>query len=115
MHTTAPYRRVASAIRQDIINGVLRVGDALQSRPQLARKHGVSQATVAKALDRLKAQGVLESRQGVGVFVAAVPESLRFEPVDIHAVAVFECSGCWGLVRRSRLSDHSRWHHELGD
>lgn len=115
MNTLNPYRRVAAAIRQDIVNGVLRVGDALQGRPQLARRYIETEATITQALDRLVSQGVLETRQDGGVFVAALPPVPVFEPVDIGSAAVFECTACWSLVRRDRLSGHCEWHHQLED
>ena len=45
-------------------------GDALPSIRELATEHGVANATVVRALARLRADGLITSRPGWGVFKA---------------------------------------------
>lgn len=55
----------------------------LPGQNELASQMGVSVVVVREALARLKAQGLLESRQGAGVFVTALPGS----PTHVFKVA----------------------------
>ncbi len=63
------YERVASTIRAQITSGELRPGDQLPTTRQLIEQHGVSYGSVRTALLILKAEGLIEGRQGEGVFV----------------------------------------------
>jgi len=45
----------------------------LPSEAELGRIHGVSRVTVRRALETLRAEGVVDSRQGFGWFAPAVP------------------------------------------
>ncbi len=64
-------------IRNGVMEGRLRPGDALPSTRTLSRRLEVSRNTVAIAYDRLCAEGFLTSRVGAGTFVR---EGIR--PVD---------------------------------
>jgi GntR family transcriptional regulator len=63
------YERVASAIRDQIQSGELRAGDQLPTTQGLIDHYGVSYGSVRTALLILKAEGLIEGRQGEGVFV----------------------------------------------
>ncbi|MFY1697748.1 MULTISPECIES: winged helix-turn-helix domain-containing protein [unclassified Solwaraspora] len=63
------YERVASAIRDQIHSGELRPGDQLPTTQRLIDHYGVSYGSVRTALLILKAEGLIEGRQGEGVFV----------------------------------------------
>ncbi|WP_431925459.1 PLP-dependent aminotransferase family protein [Amycolatopsis tucumanensis] len=58
-------------IREAILDGRLRDGDALPPTRELAQRLAVSRNTVSAAYDRLVAEGFLESRVGAGTFVGA--------------------------------------------
>jgi len=64
------YRQIVDQIRQAAATGRLRVGDALPSVRALAAELVLNPNTVAKAYAALVRDGVLESRQGRGCFVA---------------------------------------------
>ncbi|WP_433233390.1 GntR family transcriptional regulator [Micromonospora sp. CA-248260] len=63
-------------IRQDILDridaGLLKPGDKLPTTKELADQYDTSGVTVRKAIEILIEAGVLEGRQGIGVFVADV-------------------------------------------
>ncbi|AGP30728.1 GntR family transcriptional regulator [Corynebacterium terpenotabidum Y-11] len=59
-------------------------GTRLPSTRTLVRDHGVGPGTVQEALRILTAEGIVETRPGIGTFVAAAPEARRVRPVD-HA------------------------------
>jgi DNA-binding GntR family transcriptional regulator len=65
--------RVVHDLWRQVRSGQLRVGDQIPTGRELARRYGVSQSTVCKALGILKAEGVLVGHPGVAVVVATVP------------------------------------------
>ena len=66
------YRQIANLIRDQILRGDLRPGDEVPSERALATTYGVSRPTATKALEILRMQGFVESRQGSGSYVADV-------------------------------------------
>ncbi|WP_229399753.1 FadR/GntR family transcriptional regulator [Micromonospora okii] len=66
---TPKYEQVASAIREQIRSGVLKPGDQLPTTQGLIEQYSVSYGSVRTALLILKAEGLIEGRQGEGVFV----------------------------------------------
>ena len=64
------FRQVTDQIRSLVATGELAVGDSLPSVRALARELVVNPNTVAKAYAQLVRDGVLESQQGRGYFVA---------------------------------------------
>lgn len=67
------YERVAGAIRGAIADGEFPVGSRLPSIQQLVEIHGVSHMTVKRALDVLRADGLVVSRSGVRAQVIGLP------------------------------------------
>ncbi len=65
------FRQVVDQIRGQVAAGRLAVGDAVPSVRALARELVVNPNTIAKAYAQLVRDGVLESQQGRGYFVAA--------------------------------------------
>ncbi|MCC3770897.1 GntR family transcriptional regulator [Streptomyces sp. UNOC14_S4] len=70
---TLKYEQIADSLRRRITEGEFRPGDLLPSSRDLCEQWGVSRATVNKALDVLRADGVVVSRQGLGFRVTDVP------------------------------------------
>lgn len=67
--------------------GRLKVGERLPSEPRLARALGVSRPSVRLALARLRADGVIASRQGAGSFVLRRPSATFLATAPRGAVA----------------------------
>ncbi|AOV98584.1 transcriptional regulator [Edwardsiella hoshinae] len=63
------YRQIADALRQQVINGELKPGDALPTEAALCEHYGVSRVTVRQALKLLSEERVIESLQGSGWYV----------------------------------------------
>lgn len=61
-----------------VMSGDLQVGAMLPSEGQMAKDFGVSRTVVREAVSRLKAEGLLSSQQGRGVFVASTTPSRGF-------------------------------------
>jgi GntR family transcriptional regulator len=63
-------RQIMDAVRMKIATGALEAGDQLPSVRGLAQQLMVNPNTVAKAYADLAAEGWLEPRQGLGLYVA---------------------------------------------
>ena len=64
-------QRTAEALRLRIVDGPLRSGEKLPTEKALAIELGVSRTVVREAVAGLRADGLVEARHGVGVFVAS--------------------------------------------
>src|SRR2546425_13171721 len=80
---TPIYAQLERGLRAAIAAGRLRVGDQLPTVRQLAVELRVNANTVARVYAELERGGVLETRRGVGSFVAAGGANAR--PADEHA------------------------------
>lgn len=70
------YLQVARDIREQIKSGKLKPGDKLPSFSALCEHYKVSGTVIRTAMILLKAEGVLDGRQGKGVYVTdALPRS----------------------------------------
>lgn len=58
------------ALRELILSGGLKAGDRIPATRTLSKEIGVSRTTVIDAVDRLAAEGMLESKVGAGTFVS---------------------------------------------
>jgi GntR family transcriptional regulator, transcriptional repressor for pyruvate dehydrogenase complex len=65
--------QVAQALLARIESGQLKPGEKLPPEAVLSPEFGVSRTVVREAISRLKQGGLLESRQGSGVFVSLKP------------------------------------------
>ncbi|MBV7482874.1 FadR/GntR family transcriptional regulator [Bordetella sp. BOR01] len=63
--------QVAGRLADDIAAGVYPVGGKLPTGKALAQLYGVSAAVIREATERLRAQGLVESRQGAGCTVVS--------------------------------------------
>lgn len=68
-----PYLQILKSIRSQISDGALPQGAAVPSERQIASEWGVSRATATKVLAALRAEDLVEARQGVGTVVKAQP------------------------------------------
>ena len=69
-------RQIVDAIRRQISTGELSVGDKLPSVRGLAQQLSINPNTVSKSYAQLAAEGWLESRSGLGLFVAVRRDQL---------------------------------------
>ena len=73
---------VVLQLREQIENGSFSVGDRLPSEAQLTDAFSVSRTVVREAIATLRADGLVEPRQGAGVFVLE-PETTGLRPFQI--------------------------------
>jgi GntR family transcriptional repressor for pyruvate dehydrogenase complex len=71
--------RLAARLGRQIESGELTPGDRLPTEQALAEAHGVSRTVVREAVHQLRSRGMLHSRQGSGVYVAAPPAHRALE------------------------------------
>jgi GntR family transcriptional regulator len=67
------YLAIAADLRQQVESGAIPAGRLLPSEAELSRAYEASRVTVRKALALLRAEGVVDSRQGFGWFAAIDP------------------------------------------
>lgn len=78
-------QRVVSGVKARILDGTLAPGAKLPSESELIEEYAVSRTVVREAVTRLRAEGMVETFQGRGSFVLAVPEPTSFR-VEASAI-----------------------------
>ncbi|MEV8638187.1 GntR family transcriptional regulator [Streptosporangium sp. NPDC051023] len=73
----ARYRQVADELRKEIRLGKYPAGTLLPSQPELARKYGLNQTSINRAIALLRAEGLVRVEHGVGAFVQEIPTVKR--------------------------------------
>jgi len=72
------YQQIARKIAAAIAGGHYASGDKLPSERELAEDFGVSRPTIRDAMIALEFQGLVEARQGSGVYVSAAPQNPEY-------------------------------------
>jgi GntR family transcriptional repressor for pyruvate dehydrogenase complex len=110
--------QVVIQVREMIRGGQLKPGDRLPSERELAKRLGISRASLRHGLRFLAAIGVLTSRHGSGTFIADGPPALDSEPLrmlaDLHRFTpdeMFEARkllevGLAGLAAKNATDEH---------
>lgn len=81
--------RVIDSLKRELLSGALRPGDRLPTEQELVRQFGVSRTVVREAIAALKADGLVETRQGRGATVAGDPHRQPFR-VDASRLGSIE-------------------------
>jgi GntR family transcriptional regulator len=93
------YHQIAEQLRRRILAGELSSGQVLPSEAALGAEHDASRVTIRKALELLRSEGLVESRQGFGWSVAAL--ALR-QPL-VGLVTIEEQLAAQGKVSERRV------------
>jgi GntR family transcriptional regulator len=67
------YRQIADEVRRAVAVGILKPGVALPAARELAKQLKLNPNTVQHAYRTLVQDGVVDTRRGVGAFIAATP------------------------------------------
>lgn len=78
IHTPHLSEAVHRELERSILDGSLPGGEKLPTEHALAERYSVSRSVVREAVARLKAEGMVEARQGSGTYVAKQPRVLSF-------------------------------------
>ncbi|PZO68279.1 MAG: FadR family transcriptional regulator [Paracoccus denitrificans] len=82
--------QVRDALRDQITQGLVAPGTRLPSEARLTQDFGVSRTVVREAIAALRADGLVEPRQGAGVFVLeprpSVPTFGRIDPARVSSL-----------------------------
>ena len=70
--------QVAALIQREITVGRLKPGDRLPTEHSLAQSFGVSRNVVREAMARLRSDGIIDSRQGIGAFLLPRKSATHF-------------------------------------
>src|SRR4051812_32133417 len=76
--TTTLAQRVVAGLKDRILAGELPPGHKLPSEAELIAEYAVSRTVIREAVTRLRAEGLVETFQGRGSFVLAMPEPTSF-------------------------------------
>jgi len=77
---TIRYQEIAQVLRERIAE--VGTGRVLPSESDLSAEFGVSRVTVRRALETLREEGLVESRQGFGWYAAAMPLQQRLTQLE---------------------------------
>lgn len=75
------YQQVADDLREAIVRGTYGPGAVLPSQPELARKYGLNQTSISRAISLLETEGLVRTERGVGSFVQDIPRVKRIRHV----------------------------------
>lgn len=72
------YVKIAHDICSKILSGEFKEGDIIKGRSLLASTYNVSPETIRKAITILDNEGIVEVKQGVGIFVDSVIKAKQY-------------------------------------
>jgi DNA-binding FadR family transcriptional regulator len=84
LKSSALAEQLSAILEDEIVNGKYPLGSRLPTEEKLAGDFGVSRSVVREAIARMKSDGLVTTRQGLGAFVA---ESFAGVPFRILTVA----------------------------
>ncbi|MBN2984193.1 MULTISPECIES: FadR/GntR family transcriptional regulator [Cohnella] len=81
------YEEITEQLKNQILEGKLKIGDKLPSTKEMSERFGVGRSTTREALSALKAMGLIEIRQGGGCRVissrlSAASSDIRLPELD---------------------------------
>ncbi len=77
--------QIAEVLRERVVSGNLATGDRLPSEQQLAEAFEVSRTVIREAIARLRVEGLITTRQGIGAFVSSGQPLPHLEATDLDA------------------------------
>jgi GntR family transcriptional regulator len=101
------YQQVADDLRAAIKRGDHPPGSALPSQPDLARRYGLNQTSINRAIAVLRAEGLVRVEHGRGAFVQEVPTVKRVRRIDKDYRSRPEGSSYAEEMRMSGLEPHT--------
>jgi GntR family transcriptional repressor for pyruvate dehydrogenase complex len=90
---------IATILRDRVLSGDFGAGDRLPSEQQLADSFQVSRPVIREAIARLKVEGLVDTKQGLGAFVAATEGTPRFDAgrLDVKKRVPYDFELRWSI------------------
>ncbi len=98
---TRVYEEIVTKVKEMVEQGRLKSGDQLPSERELSEVFKVSRSSVREAVRSLESQGLIESRQGDGTYIARQPIEDLVDP--LASVIFTEKDGQMELFEMRRL------------
>lgn len=95
------YKKIGSLLKQELIDGVYRIGERLPPERDLAERMNVSRTVVREAIIMLELENLVSVRKGSGVYVINLPT--RQEESD----SFYEDVGPFELLQARQLIESS--------
>ncbi|MCF6356335.1 MAG: response regulator [Draconibacterium sp.] len=83
LESISKSERIVAFITESVRDGNIKIGNIIPSINATALKFGVARKTVVRAYDKLKKQGVIESRPKIGYFVISKRPNIKLRVVII--------------------------------
>lgn len=99
------FRQIVDGISLAIMKGELSAGDKLPSVRALGMQLTINPNTVAKAYNELSSRGLLDSKQGLGLFVSSPKQLLSKAERDKRLQQAIQI--CIGDIMHLHLSDEA--------
>jgi GntR family transcriptional regulator len=113
------FEQIVYAAKKAMISGQMRPGDAFPSVRALSKELKINPNTAHKIVAHLVAEGLLETRPGIGTVVAALPDSTRKERTQLLGHEIEELvveAKRLGIGREEMLASISaHWSRLSGD
>ncbi|MFG6447219.1 GntR family transcriptional regulator [Roseateles sp. BYS180W] len=85
------YRQIVEQVRRWVASGQALDGDELPSVRALAQQHAINPMTVSKAYSLLEAEGLVERRRGMGMYIKVrqqAPQAIELLRPTLEAAAL---------------------------
>ena len=116
LERTPPYLQVVAALKARIVSGELSHGDTLPSVRELAAQYEISTATAQKVFRTLKAEGLVEAKQGSATTVST-RRTLHRTAADRLEAALstgrIYTDGEYAVITAADLSEPPEWVADL--
>lgn len=101
-HIARSYRKIGELLKEELRQGVYKVGERLPPERDIAERMNVSRTVIREALIMLELENLISVKKGSGVYVIALPS----ENIDKHT-AVYEDVGPFELLQARQLLESS--------
>ncbi|AEB07790.1 transcriptional regulator, GntR family [Coriobacterium glomerans PW2] len=90
---TPKYKLIADTLRKRITSGDYKIGDRLPREAALVKAYNASRITIRRALDELRAEGLIYKIQGAGTFIKdneprAERQAIALDLIDLSTVEI---------------------------
>ncbi|HBE02931.1 MAG TPA: hypothetical protein DC049_10730 [Spirochaetia bacterium] len=115
-YKTPKYEQIRLLLRREISSGY-RVGDLFPTQRELMKRFNASYATIGRVLRELKAENIIHTHVGRGIFIDNLPAVRSFKPVKIAVFISHEPAASdlniFGLFQKGLLNAQEKYSCEI--